>query len=376
MQSLHTAEPVAPEPEPEPARVTITPYPDSAQWLWSEANKKEWREVTGEGEEYVAFCNHWYDSTARSNFGKKFPYELAFGVGLTISPTGTILVTEAYDKMYRRLLLLREADRVGPTVRGAVVIGQPGAGAPLTRSPPHMTTHRRIRSPGKTLFQKFMLAQLISAHEVVLLCDSDQILLFFRGKVYYRPIDSGFRFLPRPPATVYYPIWALVDVTDLKEPPIPESSTIWPVQTSSPNSVRWNAWRKRNRAALLGMPLWNLHDLMMGYVLACPPSSSPIPVMPFGGALSLIAFPFAASPFSAGTTFSKNNWRVGSIPNPPILSRMSGSALLWKPSRRRWRSCWGCGRRWIATGGAVASRQENPRYRPNFSRRMLRSWPW
>jgi len=123
---------------PEPAQVTITPYPDTSKWDWPEESQKEWREVVGEGEGYVAFCNRWYDPAARSNFHNKFPYELSLGMGWAISPAGKpILVTEAYDKMFHRLLRLREDDRVGRTVKGAVVTGQPGIGAPLTKSPPH-----------------------------------------------------------------------------------------------------------------------------------------------------------------------------------------------------------------------------------------------
>jgi len=114
-----------------------------------------------------------------------------------------------------------------------------------------------------------MLAQLISAHEVVLLCNITRILLFYRGGVYLRPANLGFEFLPTPPIGLYYPIWALIDVSYLHEPPITEESNIWPVQTSSPNPVRWKAWSKANNAALLGMPLWSMQELMEGYVLAC-----------------------------------------------------------------------------------------------------------
>jgi len=127
-----------------------------------------------------------------------------------------------------------------------------------------------------------MLVQLISAQEVVLLCDSARICLFFRGRVYHRPENSGFAFLPRPPIELYYPIWTLVDMVPLREPPIGESSNIWPVQTSSPNPIRWNAWSKQNMAARLGMPLWTMEELISGYVLACS-SLSRIPAVPFGG---------------------------------------------------------------------------------------------
>jgi len=119
--------------------VGVMTCPDSAEWRWPEESKKQWVEVTDESDEYVAFYNRWYPST-RPKFPTKLPYKLSLELP-TQSTTGTILVTEAYDNMYRRLLRLRETDRVETRVKGAVVTGQPGIGAPLTRSPPHTSTH-------------------------------------------------------------------------------------------------------------------------------------------------------------------------------------------------------------------------------------------
>ena len=50
---------------------------------------------------------------------------------VAISPSGMpILITEAYDKMYQRLLYLREFDEYGKD-KGVVITGQPGVGASL-----------------------------------------------------------------------------------------------------------------------------------------------------------------------------------------------------------------------------------------------------
>jgi len=127
MQSLSGA-PDKPTP-PDPAPVTITPYPDTSEWSWPKESQKQWEELTGEDEEYVVFSQYWRNPASRSNFRNKFPYQLPLGVASTTSPTGTILVTEGYDKMYRQLLDLRKDDRLGPPARGAVVAGQPGIGA-------------------------------------------------------------------------------------------------------------------------------------------------------------------------------------------------------------------------------------------------------
>jgi len=61
-----------------------------------------------------------------------------------------------------------------------------------------------IRSPGKTMFLKFMLAWLISANQVVVLCDSYEAHLFYHGQVYSRQAEAGFKGLPRQKG--YYPV--------------------------------------------------------------------------------------------------------------------------------------------------------------------------
>jgi hypothetical protein len=112
-----------------------------------------------------------------------------------------------------------------------------------------------------------MLARLISARQVVLLCDTSNTYLFYHQRVHTRPTASGFEDLPRLQETPYYPIWALIDV-DFQDygPPITGSSNIWPIQTSSPDPARWKLWQKQNEAALLGMPLWSMEELMKGCV--------------------------------------------------------------------------------------------------------------
>ena len=112
-----------------------------------------------------------------------------------------------------------------------------------------------------------MLAQLISARQVVLLCDSKYVYLFYCGQVYSRVIAFGFNDLPERRKVGYCPIWALVDVDYGDQgPPIENDSNIWPIQASSPNPIRWKAWQKQNEASLLGMPLWSKEDLMGGCV--------------------------------------------------------------------------------------------------------------
>jgi len=123
--------------------------------------------------------------------------------------------------------------------------------------------------PGKTTFLKFTLARLISHRQVVLLCDITKAFLFYHGKVYSRPTQYGFGDLPIHQEATYCPIWALLDVDYQDQgPPITARANIWPIQASYPNPIQWKSWRKQYNAALLGMPLWKMDDLMEGYVFS------------------------------------------------------------------------------------------------------------
>ena len=139
----------------------------------------------------------------------------------------------------------------------------------MTRSPLCATTHWCIRSPGKTTFLKFMLARLIQAGQVVLLCDASRTHLFYKGQAYSRSTVPNFDNLPMHLKMPYYPIWALIDVDHKStEPPISTTRSVWPIQTSSPNPTQWKSWRKQYGAALLGLPLWDTEELMQGCVLS------------------------------------------------------------------------------------------------------------
>ena len=125
-------------PPDKPISQSANAFPDhAAGWSWSEDSQKEWRKVTGEDEEYVAFYKLWRNPATRPTFDTNFPYKLWIGEGPSLSPAGKpILITEAYDKMFRRLLSLRDKDLKGGGSKGVVITGQPGIGAPLTRYHP------------------------------------------------------------------------------------------------------------------------------------------------------------------------------------------------------------------------------------------------
>ena len=115
----------------------------------------------------------------------------------------------------------------------------------------------------------FMLVQLITAHQVVLLSNTRKDYLFYRGQVYSRPPEAGYENLPENQQTNYSPVWALVSTDSVERAPtISRKSNIWPIQASSPNPIRWRAWTKQLGAALLGMPLWTMEELTTGYALS------------------------------------------------------------------------------------------------------------
>lgn len=133
-----------------------------------------------------------------------------------------------------------------------------------------MTTHEHPL--GKTTFLCFMLTRLVSARQVVVLVDRDDIHLFYRGQVYQRRKGFAFGTLPVRQGVPYCPIWALIDMGDKNEQPcFGGSSNVWPIQTSSPNPIQWKSWTKQCGAAKVGMPLWNMKELMEGYVSTSSP---------------------------------------------------------------------------------------------------------
>jgi len=119
------------------------------------------------------------------------------------------------------------------------------------------------------MFLDFVLARLISARQVVLLCDTFTVHLFYHGKVYSRPTQCGFGDLPKRRGAPYCPIWALIDMDYQDQGPLMSGGDrIWPIQASPPEPIRWKSWSKQNGAALLGMPLWEMDELMEGCVFS------------------------------------------------------------------------------------------------------------
>ena len=115
-----------------------------------------------------------------------------------------------------------------------------------------------------------MLARLISARQTVILCDNSDVHLFYHGQV-YRRTEPNLGILPSHKLLQRCPVWMLIDA-DLEGqgPPITRSSNVWPIHASSPSSDRWKFWGKQLMAVSLGMPKWNMDELIQGYVFRQP----------------------------------------------------------------------------------------------------------
>ena len=221
-------------------------------------------------DEYREFYEHWRKSSV-VHFPETFPSELHLKLGknhqLPLNhsiPEGRIIVTKAFDDMFHRILRLRARDT--GSQKGVVLTGQPGIGVSMTGSSPCTITHRHITFPGKTIFLYYMLVRLISARQPVLLYTSTTTIFFYRGEVYRQTTENHFWSIPIYQGG-YFPLWALIDIDSrLEPPPIEGGSRVWPIQSSSPDPIRWYRWRSQTGAALLGMHLWTMEELIQGCV--------------------------------------------------------------------------------------------------------------
>jgi len=94
--------------------------------------------------------------------------------------------------------------------------------------------------------------------------------IFYSGKVYTRPRKDDYKGLPQiRDKSLYFPEWMLIDSDfDSGGAPVGDEEDIWPVQSTSPNPIRWKSWSKQYDSALLGMPLWTTKELMKGCVFS------------------------------------------------------------------------------------------------------------
>jgi len=114
-------------------RVGRTRRTSGHQWTWLKEYRRQWM---AEPEYFLKFYAHWRDRSHGSAILDVFPYALSHGLDLgevapfarNAAPIRQILVTEAYNNMFHRLLSHRLSSDTGES-KGAVLLGQPGIGA-------------------------------------------------------------------------------------------------------------------------------------------------------------------------------------------------------------------------------------------------------
>ena len=120
---------------------------------------------------------------------------------------------------------------------------------------------------GKTLFLYYLLVRLLQRKQVVLFSqDGEQLYLFYHNEVYMTANEGRRVSLPKPisdSSNVF--IWSLFDIYEQREP---ETFLVTypcsPVQTASPNSIRYKIWDKEQFPLHTGLPLWTRDELAQG----------------------------------------------------------------------------------------------------------------
>ena len=128
---------------------------------------------------------------------------------------------------------------------------------------------------GKTLLLIDLLRRLLQRRQVVLFTvNGDSLYLFYHGNVYTTAmamlitIPESFR-LPKPKLrTSKVFMWSLFDIQEQQEPAaFLTNPPCLPVQTASPDQIRFKTWRKESEPLCIGLPLWTRDELAKGYVL-------------------------------------------------------------------------------------------------------------
>ena len=115
---------------------------------------------------------------------------------------------------------------------------------------------------GKTLFLYYLLVRLLQRRQVFLFSPKgEEVYLFYHNVVYtadMRPRVS----LPDPISNSGVFIWSLFDILKAEEPwSFLRTYPCLPVQTASPNRIRYKIWDKERMPLHTGLPLWTRDEL-------------------------------------------------------------------------------------------------------------------
>ncbi|KAF8525778.1 hypothetical protein BU17DRAFT_62351 [Hysterangium stoloniferum] len=248
---------------PTTCRAFAIPDLDVDNWAWDENDKELW---TLAQPVWQSFFTKWRGASECDSLADPSSPKLSLAplTQSAVYPRGspmTILVRESYTEMFHRVWMraLKSSD---PTDTGVLITGQPGNG---TYSTPLMLRKIVIVFLGKTLFLFYLLVRLLQQKQNVLFSlDGRQLFLFFHDAVYLA--KAGMDPIP-PTAKPLSPnvfIWSLFDISARQEPPFPLLSCYcFPVQTASPDPVRYKIWTKETTALIAGLPLWTREELSL-----------------------------------------------------------------------------------------------------------------
>ena len=119
---------------------------------------------------------------------------------------------------------------------------------------------------GKALFLYYLLVRLLQRKQVVLFSPTgERLYLFYHIKVYTVDMKPDVS-LPNPisnSSDVF--IWSLFDIREPKEPwSFLIEYPCLPVQTASPDPIRYKIWDKERMPLLTGLSLWTRDELAQG----------------------------------------------------------------------------------------------------------------
>ncbi|KAF9062822.1 hypothetical protein BDP27DRAFT_1427510 [Rhodocollybia butyracea] len=178
---------------------------------------------------------------------------------------GNILVLRQYRETIRRIILLYLANpRTGVVITGQLGIGKSVLLAFLLAILLNIPEDGHITCQSSSPEGQSEVHQLFSAP---VFCTATVKVLFFDGKCYLPSTPSAFdlQMLPVPAKSNRNPVWYLVDMDQVKEEPKMDGrTTFFPVQSASPNPIRYRLWSRKRNARYFGLPLWDDDSLRRG----------------------------------------------------------------------------------------------------------------
>ncbi|KAL5534792.1 hypothetical protein ACEPAG_1256 [Sanghuangporus baumii] len=153
-----------------------------------------------------------------------------------------LFVRESYKSLVKDVRALKKKNKH----KGLVITGHPGV--------------------GKTTWLWYMLVCCLMDEEPVVFHYNGRRRLFLDSRVYYLKEKDSVH-VPHAPEDVTF---SLIGAEELATPPTYLTHKIYgvfPVQVSSPNNKRYNAWLKALQGYSWGMPLWAVEEIKKGLKL-------------------------------------------------------------------------------------------------------------